>query len=158
MFRTGTSSPFLAVYVYDDGKADAYDEMLTQMGVGVRLRPHRLGHLERPRGGGVYVEKLRYAAKQLLHQRQVDQHRGRPAALSAAAVPPAPTTSGAPQNLMRWTLTRAIKGDAGRADRLHVPAHGADAPWSNARRARSRDLARRAPLGSGQCDRVHRLR
>ncbi len=25
---------------------------------------------------------------------------------------------------MRWTLTRAVEGDPGPADRLHVPAHG----------------------------------
>ena len=32
--------------------------------------------------------------------------------------------AGAPQNLMRWTLTRAIKETLVAADRLPLPAHG----------------------------------
>ncbi len=106
VFRTEYFGPILAVHVYED---DTYDEMLTQM---ESVSDYALtgSVIANDRAAAAYtMEKLRYAVGKLLHQRQVDRRRGRPAAFRRRPCLRHQRQGGAPQNLMRWTLTRAIK-------------------------------------------------
>ncbi|CAK7280762.1 hypothetical protein SGPA1_11555 [Streptomyces misionensis JCM 4497] len=93
-------------------------------GVRLRLRPHRLGHRQRPCGGGLHDGEAPLRRGQLLHQRQVDRRRRRPAALrrrprlrhqrQGRCPPEPPALDADPRH----------QGGPGRPDRLHVPAHG----------------------------------
>ncbi|MFD4629746.1 L-glutamate gamma-semialdehyde dehydrogenase [Streptomyces sp. NPDC058284] len=106
VFTTEYFGPFLAVYVYDDAK---YDEMLAQM---ESVSDYALtgSVIANDRAAAAYtMEKLRYAAGNFYIN---DKSTG-------AVVGQQPfgggrgsgtnDKAGAPQNLQRWTLTRAIK-------------------------------------------------
>ncbi|CAM5458796.1 1-pyrroline-5-carboxylate dehydrogenase [Streptomyces tanashiensis] len=149
VFRTEYFGPFLAVHVYDDSVGGAYDEMLTQM---ESVSDYALtgSVISNDRAAAAYtMEKLRYAAGNFYIN---DKSTGAVVGQQPFGGGRASGTNdkaGAPQNLMRWTLTRAIEDDAGRADRLHLPAHGLTPAREDARRARSTDLARRGVSQAG---------
>ncbi|QES44020.1 1-pyrroline-5-carboxylate dehydrogenase [Streptomyces venezuelae] len=109
VFTTEYFGPFLAVYVYDDSKADAYDEMLTQM---ESVSDYALtgSVIANDRAAAAYtMEKLRYAAGNFYIN---DKSTGAVVGQQPFGGGRASGTNdkaGAPQNLQRWTLTRAIK-------------------------------------------------
>ncbi|MET7323509.1 L-glutamate gamma-semialdehyde dehydrogenase [Streptomyces sp. NPDC005549] len=109
VFRTEYFGPFLAVYVYDDSADDAYDAMLTQMEA---VSDYALtgSVISNDRAAAAYtMEKLRYAAGNFYIN---DKSTGAVVGQQPFGGGRASGTNdkaGAPQNLMRWTLTRAIK-------------------------------------------------
>ncbi|MGR6536178.1 aldehyde dehydrogenase family protein [Streptomyces rochei] len=106
VFRTEYFGPILAVYVYED---DKYDEMLTQM---ESVSDYALtgSVISNDREAAAYtMEKLRYAAGNFYIN---DKSTGAVVGQQPFGGGRASGTNdkaGAPQNLMRWTLTRAIK-------------------------------------------------
>ncbi|MDX2929110.1 L-glutamate gamma-semialdehyde dehydrogenase [Streptomyces sp. NRRL_B-16638] len=109
VFRTEYFGPFLAVHVYDDSADDAYDAMLTQM---ESVSDYALtgSVISNDRAAAAYtMEKLRYAAGNFYIN---DKSTGAVVGQQPFGGGRASGTNdkaGAPQNLMRWTLTRAIK-------------------------------------------------
>ncbi|MCI3933258.1 L-glutamate gamma-semialdehyde dehydrogenase [Streptomyces sp. AN091965] len=106
VFKDEYFGPFLAVYVYDDEK---YDEMLTQM-ESVSAYALTGSVISKDRAAAAYtMEKLRYAAGNFYIN---DKSTGAVVGQQPFGGGRASGTNdkaGAPQNLMRWTLTRAIK-------------------------------------------------
>jgi 1-pyrroline-5-carboxylate dehydrogenase len=106
VFKTEYFGPFLAVHVYED---DKYDEMLTQM---ESASDYALtgSVVSGDRAAAAYtMEKLRYAAGNFYIN---DKSTGAVVGQQPFGGGRASGTNdkaGAPQNLMRWTLTRAIK-------------------------------------------------
>ncbi|QDQ13862.1 L-glutamate gamma-semialdehyde dehydrogenase [Streptomyces spectabilis] len=106
VFKDEYFGPFLAVYVYED---DKYDEMLTQM-ESVSAYALTGSVISNDRAAAAYtMEKLRYAAGNFYIN---DKSTGAVVGQQPFGGGRASGTNdkaGAPQNLMRWTLTRAIK-------------------------------------------------
>ncbi|QCX79323.1 1-pyrroline-5-carboxylate dehydrogenase 1 [Streptomyces sp. YIM 121038] len=106
VFKDEYFGPFLAVYVYEDEK---YDEMLTQM-ESVSAYALTGSVISKDRAAAAYtMEKLRYAAGNFYIN---DKSTGAVVGQQPFGGGRASGTNdkaGAPQNLMRWTLTRAIK-------------------------------------------------
>ncbi|GGU99085.1 L-glutamate gamma-semialdehyde dehydrogenase [Streptomyces spectabilis] len=106
VFKDEYFGPFLAVYVYED---DKYDEMLTQM-ESVSAYALTGSVISKDRAAAAYtMEKLRYAAGNFYIN---DKSTGAVVGQQPFGGGRASGTNdkaGAPQNLMRWTLTRAIK-------------------------------------------------
>jgi 1-pyrroline-5-carboxylate dehydrogenase len=106
VFRTEYFGPVLAVHVYED---EAYDEMLTQM---ESVSDYALtgSVISGDRAAAAYtMEKLRYAAGNFYIN---DKSTGAVVGQQPFGGGRASGTNdkaGAPQNLMRWTSTRAIK-------------------------------------------------
>ena len=106
VFTTEYFGPFLAVHVYED---DQYDEMLAQM---ESVSDYALtgSVIAGDRAAAAYtMEKLRYAAGNFYIN---DKSTGAVVGQQPFGGGRASGTNdkaGAPQNLMRWTLTRAIK-------------------------------------------------
>jgi 1-pyrroline-5-carboxylate dehydrogenase len=106
VFTTEYFGPFLAVYVYEDEK---YEEMLTQM---ESVSDYALtgAVIAGDRAAAAYtMDKLRYAAGNFYIN---DKSTGAVVGQQPFGGGRASGTNdkaGAPQNLMRWTLTRAIK-------------------------------------------------
>jgi 1-pyrroline-5-carboxylate dehydrogenase len=106
VFTTEYFGPFLAVHVYDDEK---YEETLTQM---ESVSDYALtgAVIANDRAAAAYTaEKLRYAAGNFYIN---DKSTGAVVGQQPFGGGRASGTNdkaGAPQNLMRWTLTRAIK-------------------------------------------------
>lgn len=106
VFRTEYFGPVLAVHVYED---EAYDEMLTQM---ESVSDYALtgSVIAGDRAAAAYtMEKLRYAAGNFYIN---DKSTGAVVGQQPFGGGRASGTNdkaGAPQNLMRWTSTRAIK-------------------------------------------------
>jgi 1-pyrroline-5-carboxylate dehydrogenase len=106
VFTTEYFGPFLAVHVYED---DKYDEMLTQM---ESASDYALtgSVIANDRAAAAYtMEKLRYAAGNFYIN---DKSTGAVVGQQPFGGGRSSGTcdkAGAPQNLQRWTLTRAIK-------------------------------------------------
>lgn len=105
VFKTEYFGPFLAVHVYED---DKYDEMLTQM---ESASDYALtgSVISNDRAAAAYtMEKLRYAAGNFYIN---DKSTGAVVGQQPFGGGRASTNdkASAPQNLQRWTLTRAIK-------------------------------------------------
>lgn len=106
VFRTEYFGPIIAVHVYEDEK---YDEMLTQM---ESVSDYALtgSVIANDRAAAAYTaDKLRYAAGNFYIN---DKSTGAVVGQQPFGGGRASGTNdkaGAPQNLMRWTLTRAIK-------------------------------------------------
>lgn len=106
VFTTEYFGPFLAIHVYED---DKYDEMLTQM---ESASDYALtgSVISNDRAAAAYtMEKLRYAAGNFYIN---DKSTGAVVGQQPFGGGRASGTcdkAGAPQNLQRWTLTRAIK-------------------------------------------------
>ncbi|MFF2655162.1 L-glutamate gamma-semialdehyde dehydrogenase [Streptomyces sp. NPDC058045] len=109
VFRTEYFGPFLAVHVYDDSAEGAYDAMLTQM-ESVSEYALTGSVVASDRAAAAYTrDKLRYAAGNFYIN---DKSTGAVVGQQPFGGGRASGTNdkaGAPQNLMRWTLTRAIK-------------------------------------------------
>ncbi|MFE0650523.1 L-glutamate gamma-semialdehyde dehydrogenase [Streptomyces sp. NPDC059534] len=109
VFKAEYFGPILAIHVYDDSSADAYDEMLTQM---ESVSDYALtgSVISGDRAATAYtMEKLRFAAGNFYIN---DKSTGAVVGQQPFGGGRASGTNdkaGAPQNLMRWTLTRAIK-------------------------------------------------
>ncbi|MEU6485583.1 L-glutamate gamma-semialdehyde dehydrogenase [Streptomyces sp. NPDC046887] len=106
VFTTEYFGPILAVHVYEDEK---YDEMLAQM-EAVSAYALTGAVISQDRAAAAYtMEKLRYAAGNFYIN---DKSTGAVVGQQPFGGGRASGTNdkaGAPQNLMRWTLTRAIK-------------------------------------------------
>ncbi|MFJ8693504.1 L-glutamate gamma-semialdehyde dehydrogenase [Streptomyces roseolilacinus] len=106
VFREEYFGPILAVYVYED---DRYDAMLDQM-ESVSAYALTGSVIAKDRAAAAYtMEKLRYAAGNFYIN---DKSTGAVVGQQPFGGGRASGTNdkaGAPQNLMRWTLTRAIK-------------------------------------------------
>ncbi|GAA2518471.1 L-glutamate gamma-semialdehyde dehydrogenase [Streptomyces gobitricini] len=106
VFTTEYFGPFLAVYVYED---EQYDAVLEQM-EAVSAYALTGSVIARDRAAAAYtMEKLRYAAGNFYIN---DKSTGAVVGQQPFGGGRASGTNdkaGAPQNLMRWTLTRAIK-------------------------------------------------
>jgi 1-pyrroline-5-carboxylate dehydrogenase len=106
VFTTEYFGPFLAVHVYED---DEYDAMLEQM-ESVSAYALTGAVIANDRAAAAYtMEKLRYAAGNFYIN---DKSTGAVVGQQPFGGGRASGTNdkaGAPQNLMRWTLTRAIK-------------------------------------------------
>ncbi|MGW2638041.1 aldehyde dehydrogenase family protein, partial [Streptomyces sp. NPDC001348] len=106
VFTTEYFGPFLAVHVYDDEK---YDEMLTQM---ESVSDYALtgSVIAGDRAAAAYtMEKLRYAAGNFyINDKSTGAVVGQQP-FGGGRSSGTNDKAGAPQNLMRWTLTRAIK-------------------------------------------------
>ncbi|MEU6061416.1 L-glutamate gamma-semialdehyde dehydrogenase [Streptomyces sp. NPDC047097] len=109
VFTTEYFGPILAVHVYDDSSAEKYDEMLTQM-EAVSAYALTGAVISQDRAAAAYtMDKLRYAAGNFYIN---DKSTGAVVGQQPFGGGRASGTNdkaGAPQNLMRWTLTRAIK-------------------------------------------------
>ncbi|MGW4027740.1 L-glutamate gamma-semialdehyde dehydrogenase [Streptomyces sp. NPDC004838] len=109
VFTTEYFGPFLAVHVYDDESADGYDAMLEQM-ESVSAYALTGSVIANDRAAAAHtMEKLRYAAGNFYIN---DKSTGAVVGQQPFGGGRASGTNdkaGAPQNLMRWTLTRAIK-------------------------------------------------
>ncbi|WP_406062491.1 L-glutamate gamma-semialdehyde dehydrogenase [Streptomyces sp. NBC_01077] len=109
VFKAEYFGPILAIHVYDDSAADAYDAMLTQM---ESVSDYALtgAVISGDRAAAAYtMEKLRFAAGNFYIN---DKSTGAVVGQQPFGGGRASGTNdkaGAPQNLMRWTLTRAIK-------------------------------------------------
>ncbi|WFB07238.1 L-glutamate gamma-semialdehyde dehydrogenase [Streptomyces sp. LX-29] len=109
VFKAEYFGPILAVYVYDDSSDEKYDEMLTQM---ESVSDYALtgAVIANDRAAAAYtMEKLRFAAGNFYIN---DKSTGAVVGQQPFGGGRASGTNdkaGAPQNLMRWTLTRAIK-------------------------------------------------
>ncbi|MFG2870093.1 L-glutamate gamma-semialdehyde dehydrogenase [Streptomyces sp. NPDC048338] len=109
VFTTEYFGPILAIHVYDDSSADAYDAMLTQM---ESVSDYALtgSVISGDRAATAHtMEKLRFAAGNFYIN---DKSTGAVVGQQPFGGGRASGTNdkaGAPQNLMRWTLTRAIK-------------------------------------------------
>ncbi|PRH79610.1 1-pyrroline-5-carboxylate dehydrogenase [Streptomyces solincola] len=106
VFTTEYFGPILAVHVYED---DRYEEMLTQM-EAVSAYALTGSVISQDRAAAAYtMDKLRYAAGNFYIN---DKSTGAVVGQQPFGGGRASGTNdkaGAPQNLMRWTLTRAIK-------------------------------------------------
>ncbi len=106
VFTTEYFGPFLAVHVYED---DHYDEMLTQM---ESVSDYALtgSVIAGDRAAAAYtMEKLRYAAGNFyINDKSTGAVVGQQP-FGGGRASGTDDKAGAPQNLMRWTLTRAIK-------------------------------------------------
>ncbi|MCK8679426.1 L-glutamate gamma-semialdehyde dehydrogenase [Streptomyces lichenis] len=109
VFTTEYFGPILAVHVYDDSSAEKYDEMLTQM-EAVSAYALTGAVISQDRAAAAHtMDKLRYAAGNFYIN---DKSTGAVVGQQPFGGGRASGTNdkaGAPQNLMRWTLTRAIK-------------------------------------------------
>ncbi|MFE2373528.1 L-glutamate gamma-semialdehyde dehydrogenase [Streptomyces sp. NPDC059398] len=109
VFTTEYFGPILAVHVYDDSKAGSYDAMLDQM---ESASDYALtgSVIAADRAAAAHtMEKLRYAAGNFYIN---DKSTGAVVGQQPFGGGRASGTNdkaGAPQNLQRWTLTRAIK-------------------------------------------------
>lgn len=109
VFKAEYFGPILAIHVYDDSAADGYDAMLTQM---ESVSDYALtgSVISGDRAAAAYtMEKLRFAAGNFYIN---DKSTGAVVGQQPFGGGRASGTNdkaGAPQNLMRWTLTRAIK-------------------------------------------------
>ncbi|WP_330459980.1 L-glutamate gamma-semialdehyde dehydrogenase [Streptomyces sp. NBC_00820] len=109
VFTTEYFGPILAVHVYDDSSAEKYDEMLDQM---ESVSDYALtgSVISGDRAAAAHtMAKLRYAAGNFYIN---DKSTGAVVGQQPFGGGRASGTNdkaGAPQNLMRWTLTRAIK-------------------------------------------------
>ncbi|MFE5658063.1 L-glutamate gamma-semialdehyde dehydrogenase [Streptomyces sp. NPDC056517] len=109
VFKAEYFGPILAIHVYDDSAADGYDAMLTQM---ESVSDYALtgAVISGDRAAAAYtMEKLRFAAGNFYIN---DKSTGAVVGQQPFGGGRASGTNdkaGAPQNLMRWTLTRAIK-------------------------------------------------
>ncbi|BAU86292.1 L-glutamate gamma-semialdehyde dehydrogenase [Streptomyces laurentii] len=109
VFTTEYFGPILAIHVYDDSSAEKYDEMLTQM---ESVSDYALtgSVIAGDRAAAAYtMEKLRFAAGNFYIN---DKSTGAVVGQQPFGGGRASGTNdkaGAPQNLMRWTLTRSIK-------------------------------------------------
>ncbi|CAM5636155.1 1-pyrroline-5-carboxylate dehydrogenase [Streptomyces violaceorubidus] len=142
VFRTEYFGPFLAVHVYDDSVDGAYDAMLTQM---ESVSDYALtgSVISNDRAAAAYtMEKLRYAAGNFyINDKSTGAVVGQQPFFGGGRASGTNDKAGAPQNLMRWDADPRHQGDAGPADRLHLPAHGLTPARRMPRRARSTDLA-----------------
>jgi 1-pyrroline-5-carboxylate dehydrogenase len=109
VFKTEYFGPFLAVHVYDDSSAESYDEMLTQM---ESASDYALtgSVISGDRAAAAYtMDKLRYAAGNFyINDKSTGAVVGQQP-FGGGRSSGTNDKAGAPQNLMRWTLTRAIK-------------------------------------------------
>ncbi|MER7050132.1 L-glutamate gamma-semialdehyde dehydrogenase [Streptomyces jumonjinensis] len=109
VFKAEYFGPILAVYVYEDESADGYDAMLDQM---ESVSDYALtgAVISNDRAAAAHtMEKLRFAAGNFYIN---DKSTGAVVGQQPFGGGRASGTNdkaGAPQNLMRWTLTRAIK-------------------------------------------------
>ncbi|MET7759691.1 L-glutamate gamma-semialdehyde dehydrogenase [Streptomyces sp. NPDC005389] len=109
VFKAEYFGPILAIHVYDDSAVDGYDAMLTQM---ESVSDYALtgSVISGDRAAAAYtMEKLRFAAGNFYIN---DKSTGAVVGQQPFGGGRASGTNdkaGAPQNLMRWTLTRAIK-------------------------------------------------
>ncbi|NUV64539.1 aldehyde dehydrogenase family protein, partial [Streptomyces sp. CAI-85] len=106
VFTTEYFGPILAVHVYED---DAYDAMLTQM---ESVSDYALtgSVISNDRAATAYtMEKLRYAAGNFyINDKSTGAVVGQQP-FGGGRASGTDDKAGAPQNLLRWTLTRAIK-------------------------------------------------
>lgn len=114
-------------------------------GVGLRLRADRRRHLQRPCGRRVHDGQAALRRLQLLHQRQVDRCRRRPAALRWRPWLRHQRQGGRPAEPSALDPDPRHQGDAGPADRVHLPAPGLTPPGRPHRAPRP---ALRLPTGS----------
>ncbi|MYS06547.1 L-glutamate gamma-semialdehyde dehydrogenase [Streptomyces sp. SID6041] len=109
VFKAEYFGPILAIHVYDDSAADGYDAMLTQM---ESVSDYALtgSVISGDRAATAYtMEKLRFAAGNFyINDKSTGAVVGQQP-FGGGRSSGTNDKAGAPQNLMRWTLTRAIK-------------------------------------------------
>ena len=112
--------PILSVHVYPDGQ---FRKVMAQMG---RPRPMRSPGRSSPgpRGHRRGDAGTALRGRQLLHQRQADRCGGGAATLRGGRASGTNDKAGAPQNLLRWTSPRSIKGDLHCRRRSRLPHAG----------------------------------